>query len=105
MVNIIVNLLIMITIIFMIHFLIFDYSKFFMEYKPFECGFENMYWLHQKLNIHFFKIGIVFILFDLELLLLVLSFSKFMMLIWIIMIFIFFSLWIEFKSFSINWTM
>nr|YP_001023674.1 NADH dehydrogenase subunit 3 [Hexamermis agrotis]ABM79875.1 NADH dehydrogenase subunit 3 [Hexamermis agrotis] len=103
-VKLLVYIFILIMIVVLLNFLICENNQLYTELKPFECGFEPMYWSHSKLSIHFFKIGIIFILFDLELLLLLFTMVKFLILTWCIMIFIFFSIWVEYFIKGFNWT-
>lgn len=103
--NILLNSVLIIIIVILVNYLIYDSIQNFNDWKPFECGFENIYWTHPKFRVHFFKVGVIFVLFDLELIILILSFLKYIILIWIIIMFIFLRLWIEFKAFRISWTL
>lgn len=81
---------------------------FIRDYSIFECGFDSIYWYFNKFSLHFFKIGIIFVLFDLELmyLLLVINNNDYIyLLVWFILNFIIITLFIEFYFNNLNWVL
>nr|YP_615054.1 NADH dehydrogenase subunit 3 [Strelkovimermis spiculatus]ABF48165.1 NADH dehydrogenase subunit 3 [Strelkovimermis spiculatus]ABF48177.1 NADH dehydrogenase subunit 3 [Strelkovimermis spiculatus] len=71
----------------------------------YECGFDCVYWVHNKMNLHFFKMLLIFIIFDLELMLLVFSIKLFSHLIIILMIYMFimFTMLMELNLLTLKW--
>lgn len=71
----------------------------------YECGFDNLYWFYNKIRVHFFKIGLVFILFDLEMiyLILVINNIEHYYLVYLVIIFILFTLILEVFINSLVW--
>nr|YP_918973.1 NADH dehydrogenase subunit 3 [Romanomermis iyengari]YP_918974.1 NADH dehydrogenase subunit 3 [Romanomermis iyengari]ABL73792.1 NADH dehydrogenase subunit 3 [Romanomermis iyengari]ABL73793.1 NADH dehydrogenase subunit 3 [Romanomermis iyengari] len=71
----------------------------------FECGFDSVKWYFSNISNHFFKIGIVFVIFDLELMymMFVIFNEVSMKLILVILIFILATLFIELFFMSLTW--
>lgn len=72
------------SIAFVVIFFFFILNYFFIKnittkrfLLRFECGFDSILWEPSKLRVHFFKIGIIFILFDLELIFLLFLIKNF----------------------------
>nr|QPN54226.1 NADH dehydrogenase subunit 3 [Osborniella crotophagae] len=102
----------------MLTLMIFSISLFFMEDKPnessespFECGFEPISFSRIPFSMQFFSISIVFLIFDLEIVIILpllksmstqVSFKIFMSFIILILIL---GLIIEWYDGSLNWTL
>lgn len=70
----------------------------------FERGFENQLWIKISPSLHFFKIGLVFVLFDLEFLFLFLTyFSESWFWLFLLVVFMALTLWLELGFGSLNW--
>lgn len=102
--------LLLILIIFIIRFflirnyLLSEYSKNLNLNLIYECGFDSIFWYHNKISLHFFKIGLIFILFDLELIFLVFLYKNiFFYIRLIILLFILITLVLEIYYKSLNW--
>nr|YP_010872907.1 NADH dehydrogenase subunit 3 [Pheidole taipoana]WGV34106.1 NADH dehydrogenase subunit 3 [Pheidole taipoana] len=111
---------IMLIILFLSFFLmllnIFISKKSFKDQEkssPFECGFDPISSNHLPFSIQFFLISLIFLIFDIELTLviplIILSSLKFnlMMVIYSIMFFfsLIFSLYLEYNENSIDWNL
>lgn len=58
--------LIIVIVLFLINFL-FSYKKsIFFKKSIYECGFENFSFLNESIDLKFFIIGILFLIFDIE---------------------------------------
>ena len=66
-----VSSLILALLLFGIAFLLSDKDVAFEKLSPYECGFEPFGDGHSVFNIQFFIVGILFMIFDLELIYLV----------------------------------
>ena len=57
---------IVVVVLFVINFL-FSYKKsVFFKKSIYECGFENFSFLNEGIDLKFFIIGIIFLIFDIE---------------------------------------
>ena len=57
---------ILVLVLFIINFF-FSYKKsLFFKKSIYECGFENFSFLNENIDLKFFIIGIVFLIFDIE---------------------------------------
>lgn len=81
--------------------------------KSYECGFKNFdHNSRQTIDIHFFFVGILFVLFDLEVILLfpwALNYDKLsyeaLLSIFIFLFFLILSYWYELKEGLLNWSL
>nr|YP_918969.1 NADH dehydrogenase subunit 3 [Romanomermis nielseni]ABL73788.1 NADH dehydrogenase subunit 3 [Romanomermis nielseni] len=75
------------------------------QFSAFECGFDSIKWYLNSTSNHFFKIGLIFITFDLELMyLMFFIFNTISMkMIWLILNFIFFTLFFEYYMGTLSW--
>nr|AJO61890.1 NADH dehydrogenase subunit 3 [Whitmania acranulata]WDA96207.1 NADH dehydrogenase subunit 3 [Whitmania acranulata] len=55
---------------FMSHFIYFKNKVSFQKLTPFECGFDNLNSARIPFSTRFFLLGIIFIIFDIEIVLL-----------------------------------
>jgi NADH-quinone oxidoreductase subunit A len=53
--------------LFFVAFLVSDKNSSFEKLSPYECGFEPFSDSHSVFNVQFFIVGILFMVFDLEL--------------------------------------
>nr|WHL46310.1 NADH dehydrogenase subunit 3 [Echinolaelaps echidninus] len=92
--------------------------SFFISYKlsldkemilSFECGFDPFYMVRSSFSLHYFKICLIFIFFDIEIIIillmpLVLEFSiKFLVYFFMMLMVILLGLFFEWYQGSINW--
>jgi NADH-quinone oxidoreductase subunit A len=54
-------------LLFFVAFLVSDKNSSFEKLSPYECGFEPFSDSHSVFNVQFFIVGILFMVFDLEL--------------------------------------
>nr|AYR05350.1 NADH dehydrogenase subunit 3 [Coleoptera sp. ACP-2013] len=116
MIKILINLLLLINMImFMLTMLLNLISKKkiynFEKSTPFECGFEPLTSSRLPFSLHFFLIAIIFLIFDIEITLLlplikIINYSNIMNYMFIITIFIIILLWgliHEWNQGALNW--
>ncbi len=60
-------LIIVICVIILISFFFSPTANSFAKYASYECGFEPVGDAHDHFNIHFYIVGVLFLIFDLEL--------------------------------------
>ena len=69
----------------------------------YECGFLPIKTAHNPFSLHFFLLGILFIIFDLEIILLFPLISKFTFFGWLITLILLLSLFYEWNLGTLNW--
>jgi NADH:ubiquinone oxidoreductase subunit 3 (subunit A) len=58
-------------ILYLLSFFVSFKVKNFNKLRPFECGFRTVGFIHTSFSVHFFIILIIFVIFDLEVVLLI----------------------------------
>nr|YP_913158.1 NADH dehydrogenase subunit 3 [Romanomermis culicivorax]YP_913159.1 NADH dehydrogenase subunit 3 [Romanomermis culicivorax]YP_913164.1 NADH dehydrogenase subunit 3 [Romanomermis culicivorax]ABL11585.1 NADH dehydrogenase subunit 3 [Romanomermis culicivorax]ABL11586.1 NADH dehydrogenase subunit 3 [Romanomermis culicivorax]ABL11591.1 NADH dehydrogenase subunit 3 [Romanomermis culicivorax] len=105
------TVMILLMVIILIMFMNLIFKEFYFlnknQFFLFECGFESISWYFNNISNHFFKIGIIFITFDLELMYFLFFIFNLinMKMIWLIFNFIFFTLFLEFFLNTLSWNM
>nr|YP_615040.1 NADH dehydrogenase subunit 3 [Thaumamermis cosgrovei]ABF48139.1 NADH dehydrogenase subunit 3 [Thaumamermis cosgrovei]ABF48151.1 NADH dehydrogenase subunit 3 [Thaumamermis cosgrovei] len=100
----ILSFLLILVLLIMLNFMLSLFKSNVNSLKIFECGFEIFYWSKPKTSIHFFKVGLIFILFDLEFLFLLLLFKETKIYTLMVLSFIYFTIWLELVMKSYLWS-
>nr|YP_009024143.1 NADH dehydrogenase subunit 3 [Whitmania laevis]AGL34599.1 NADH dehydrogenase subunit 3 [Whitmania laevis] len=66
----VICLIIPLLLFFVSHFIYFKNKVSFQKLTPFECGFDNLNSARVPFSTRFFLLGIIFIIFDIEIVLL-----------------------------------
>lgn len=98
--------LLILCIFFILNFLLKERSLILDNtFLLYECGFDSVKWSHSKIRIHFFKITVMFIIFDVEIMFFLILFlnRKSLWLTFTVIFFITVTLLLEYKRGSFSW--
>ncbi len=97
-------MLILVLLIWIINYIVSWFLVTSRQTYSFECGFEHQSWISQSPTLHFVKIAIIFVIFDLEILFLLTFFFQLnWILVFIIIILLVRTLWLEFYLNRLAW--